>query len=108
MLGFETVQVLFHGNAIKYGGVGEIALHVGAKNGSVIIQVTDHGIGIPQKEQERIFNYQYRIGQMKKDGYGIGLNLVNHVCSLCGGFATVESIPHEATTFYLSFPKCRE
>lgn len=92
-------------NAVKYGGEGEISLDVRAKNGSVILRVTDHGAGIPPEEQERIFEYQYRIGALKKDGYGIGLSLVHHVCTLCGGFAAVESVPGVETTFYLSFPQ---
>ena len=71
---------------------------------SVVVKVSDHGIGICEEEQEKIFQHHYRIQELKKDGYGIGLSLVQHVCDLCGGFVYVESTPHVETSFYLSFP----
>ena len=74
------------------------------KHKSVIIIVKDHGIGISEEKQNQIFNHNYRINELNKDGYGIGLSLVSHVCDLCQGFVTVESKMQEGTTFYLSFP----
>lgn len=92
-------------NAIKYGEGKPVEVSVKTKHGSVIITVTDHGIGISPEQQEKIFNHRYRINSLKKDGYGIGLSLVSHVCDLCGGFAMVESEADEGSTFYLSFPQ---
>ena len=91
-------------NAIKYGKGKDIILDVQNKKGSVIIKVSDLGIGISEKEQELIFTDRYRINELKKDGYGIGLSLINHVCNLCGGFVTLESEKDKGTTFYLAFP----
>ena len=91
-------------NAIKYGKGKDITLDVKNIKGSVIIKVRDLGIGISEKEQELIFTDRYRINELKKDGYGIGLSLINHVCNLCGGFVTLESEKDKGTTFYLAFP----
>lgn len=92
-------------NAIKYGEGKPIILSVREKYNTVIVSVTDHGIGIEETKQEKIFNNLYRINELNKDGYGIGLSLVSHVCDLCGGFVLVESEPNKGSTFYLSFPK---
>ncbi|HEY5590388.1 MAG TPA: HAMP domain-containing sensor histidine kinase [Paludibacter sp.] len=92
-------------NAIKYGNNNPIEVTVKTKYNSVIIIVKDHGIGISKDKQEKIFNHRYRINELNKDGYGIGLSLVSHVCDLCGGFAMVESEVSEGSTFYLSFPQ---
>jgi signal transduction histidine kinase len=92
-------------NAVKYGGTGPIDVSVKSKKGSVVITVTDHGCGIDEESQEKLFDSRYRISHLKKDGYGIGLNLVKHVCELCGGIVWVESAPGEGSTFYMVFPQ---
>lgn len=91
-------------NAIKYGKGNSIEISVRNKRNSVIILVEDHGIGIPDSEKEQIFDMNYRIKELKSDGYGIGLSLVHHVCDLCHGYAYVESEVGKGTRFYLSFP----
>lgn len=95
-------------NAIKYGNQKPIQVMVYHAHHSVVVKVSDQGAGIDEKEQEKIFEHRYRIHELKKDGYGIGLSLVQHVCALCGGFVYVESIPHKETSFYLSFPTIQE
>ncbi|MFA7725138.1 MAG: HAMP domain-containing sensor histidine kinase [Candidatus Izemoplasmatales bacterium] len=92
-------------NAVKYGNNNAIEVTVKTKNNSVIVSVKDHGIGISSDKQDKIFNHRYRINELNKDGYGIGLSLVSHVCDLCGGFAMVESEENKGSTFYLSFPQ---
>lgn len=91
-------------NAVKYGEDKPITVTVRNRNNSVIVSVSDNGIGIPAEIQGRIFAHNYRVNELNKDGYGIGLSLVAHVCDLCSGFALVESAPGEGSTFYLSFP----
>ena len=95
-------------NAIKYGEDKPIEINVKNKNNSIIISVHDNGIGIPQELQDKIFNHRYRINELNKDGYGIGLSLVSHVCDLCSGFVWVESEKNKGSTFYLSFPEMNE
>lgn len=91
-------------NAIKYGNQKEINIYLKQKYHSVLIYVEDHGKGISEEEQERIFDYAYRIHPQKLDGYGIGLSLVSHVCDLCDGFIRVISEVDKGSTFILSFP----
>lgn len=91
-------------NAIKYGDGKLVEVVVKRKHHSIIITVSDHGIGISEKKQAEIFNHQYRVNELNKDGYGIGLSLVSHVCELCNGFVIVDSEEGKGSTFYLSFP----
>lgn len=90
-------------NAIKYGENKPISVTVKADKGSVIIMVKDNGMGISYERQDKIFHNRYRVNELNKNGYGIGLSLVSHVCDLCGGFVMVESEPGQGATFYLSF-----
>ncbi len=93
------------GNAVKYGGNGKILVSVTNQKGSVIIAVSDEGEGIDEQEQEKLFDYQYRVGKLRKNGYGIGLSLVRHVCMLCGGICWAENRDVRGTTFYMIFPE---
>jgi len=91
-------------NAIKYGK-GRIEVSVSNQKGSIIISVSDEGSGLADEELEKLFDYRYRVGRLKKDGYGIGLNLVRHVCDLCGGLCWVDNSITDGTVFYMVFPE---
>ncbi|WP_434793988.1 Adaptive-response sensory-kinase SasA [Terrisporobacter petrolearius] len=90
-------------NAVKYGENKKIRVAVRNKYNSVIIKVEDNGIGMEKSFIDNIFNNKYRINDLKKDGYGIGLSLVSHVCDLCNGVAVVDSEINKGSCFYLSF-----
>jgi len=91
-------------NAIKHAD-GEIRVSVSNENGSVIISVSDEGGGVDEDELDKLFDFRHRIGQLKKDGYGIGLSLVRHVCDICGGLCLAENRPAKGTVFYMAFPE---
>jgi signal transduction histidine kinase len=91
-------------NAIKYGKHSPIKVEVKNEKKTVIVSVEDHGIGIAEDELGKIFTQQYRVRELNKDGYGIGLSLVSHVVDHCGGFAYVESKKDKGSKFYLTFP----
>lgn len=91
-------------NAIKYGEGKPVEVTVKHEHYSVIITVRDHGCGIRENKHYEIFSHRYRVNELNKDGYGIGLSLVSHVCDLCHGFAFVDSEEGKGSTFYLSFP----
>lgn len=95
-------------NAIKYGENSLIEVVLSVEKGSIILKVKDGGKGISAKEQQRIFDNYYRIDKIKTDGYGIGLNLVRHVCTLCNGFFLAESQENQGSTFYMIFPEYSE
>ncbi|QIK70590.1 HAMP domain-containing histidine kinase [Erysipelothrix sp. HDW6C] len=92
-------------NALKYSRNEPVNLSVKTQNNSVIIKVEDTGIGIKEDELEAIFGHKVRLNDLKSDGYGIGLSLVNHVCDLCNGVVWVESEIGVGTSVYLSFPE---
>jgi signal transduction histidine kinase len=90
-------------NAVKFGLNKAVHVDVYSQHGTVIVRVSDEGIGIEAEKLEQIFEHSYRVGELKRDGHGIGLSLVRHVCNLCDGFVWVESEKHIGTTFYLAF-----
>ena len=93
-------------NAVKYSGESRsIAVRLESRNGSVAFEVEDHGIGIPEGEQAKIFERFYRVPNGSgKGGYGLGLFLVRHIMEAHGGRAEVESEPGRGSRFRLVFP----
>lgn len=86
--------------AISEGKDGRIKLNCYEENNRIILEVTDNGTGIPQKELNEIFIPFY---STKKEGSGIGLSLSKQIMSLHGGTIKVKSAPGEGTSFYLNF-----
>ena len=76
-------------------------------DGSVEVNVTDQGIGIPDGEVERIFERFYRVDPARSrqtGGTGLGLAIVKHVTSKHGGDVTVWSKEGHGSTFTLRLP----
>jgi two-component system sensor histidine kinase SenX3 len=95
-------------NAIKYSGPGD-AVQVGAcvSGNRIAFVVRDHGIGIPSRDLERIFERFYRVDRARSretGGTGLGLSIVRHVAQAHGGDVTVQSLEGEGSTFTLSLP----
>ena len=95
-------------NAIKYSEPGE-PVEVGARldGDRVALVVRDHGIGIPTRDLERIFERFYRVDRARSretGGTGLGLAIVRHVAQVHGGEVTVESREGEGSTFTLYLP----
>jgi signal transduction histidine kinase len=95
-------------NAMKYsGGAREIELRLSADATDVVIEVTDHGIGIAPHEQARIFERFYRASTDENKhipGTGLGLTLVDHIARGHGGLVRVQSVPGSGSTFALVLP----
>jgi signal transduction histidine kinase len=95
-------------NAIKYSGDSrQIEVDVRRGGHHVVVSVRDHGIGIPRKEQGRIFRKFYRVHRDLgggPQGTGLGLAIVDHTMRGHGGFVHVESEPDKGSTFTLHFP----
>jgi signal transduction histidine kinase len=95
-------------NAIKYSDEDK-AMEVVLRQaeGHVILEVTDHGIGIEPKEIARIFDPYYRAqfsDTQTRRGAGLGLTLVQQIVTSHGGRVEVESEPGKGSTFRLLFP----
>jgi two-component system sensor histidine kinase SenX3 len=98
-------------NAVKYSDDGSSVLVTAAGDGpSVAIAVEDHGIGIPTRDLERIFERFYRVDPARArdtGGTGLGLAIVRHVAHNHGGEVHVVSREGEGTTFTLTLPPGR-
>ncbi len=99
----EQVLVNLLDNAVKYtspGGRVTVSAH---RHGSgVEIRVADTGIGIPEKDLQRIFERFYRVDNARSrelGGTGLGLAIVKHIVQLHGGEISVTSIPGKGSTF---------
>jgi len=95
-------------NAIKYSEPGA-AVSVGAarRGNRACLWVRDQGIGIPRRDQERIFERFYRVDRARSrstGGTGLGLAIVRHVAAYHGGDVTVESVEGEGSLFTLCIP----
>ena len=93
-------------NAAKYSGDSKsIAVRTYASGGCAVLEVEDHGIGIPREEQQKIFDRFYRVGNaVAKGGYGLGLYLVRHIMDAHQGSVELESEPRRGSRFRLLFP----
>jgi two-component system sensor histidine kinase SenX3 len=73
----------------------------------VEISVADQGIGIPERDLQRIFERFYRVDPARSratGGTGLGLAIVKHVMAAHGGSVTVRSVEGEGSTFAISLP----
>ncbi|MEV8596524.1 ATP-binding protein [Streptomyces sp. NPDC052012] len=100
-------------NAVNYSPartrVGIAARRVSQPGGDLIeIAVTDQGIGISDRDKERIFERFYRVDPARSratGGTGLGLAIVKHVAASHGGEVTVWSAEGQGSTFTLRLPE---
>lgn len=100
-------------NAVNYSPartrVGISARRVSDLGADLIeIAITDQGIGIPEKDRERIFERFYRVDPARSratGGTGLGLAIVKHVAASHGGEVTVWSTEGQGSTFTLRLPE---
>jgi len=93
-------------NSIKYSGVNkEIGLAITRKDGQITLAITDQGIGIPQEDQEKLFNRFFRAKNAENiEGTGLGLNIVKRYTELMGGTVHFKSEVLKGTTFFIELP----
>ncbi|MFI0724020.1 sensor histidine kinase [Streptomyces sp. NPDC021224] len=100
-------------NAVNYSPartrVGIAGRRIPAGGGDLIeISVTDQGIGISEKDRERVFERFYRVDPARSratGGTGLGLSIVKHVAATHGGEVTVWSVEGQGSTFTLRLPE---
>jgi signal transduction histidine kinase len=95
-------------NAVKYSnGDRWISVELSHDGNNVAIAVSDHGMGIPHDELDRIFERFYRVSTgLVHDvkGSGLGLPLVRHIAEAHAGKVTVKSEPGKGSTFIIHLP----
>ena len=96
-------------NAVRYNEAGgHVWLNVGKAGGKTILTVKDDGIGIEDKDKERIFERFYRADKSRSremGGTGLGLAIVKHICAVYNADLKLESKIGEGTTVTISFPE---
>jgi len=100
-------------NAVKYSFVRntderpKVVVQATEKSGQVVIEVIDHGIGIPGAHLDRIFERFYRVDRARSrqtGGTGLGLSIVRHIARNHRGDVTVQSVDGEGSTFRVTLP----
>jgi two-component system sensor histidine kinase SenX3 len=95
----NAVKFSYDGNTVEFGAL--------VKDDEVEVTVVDHGVGIPARDLDRIFERFYRVDQGRSrqtGGTGLGLSIVRHVAANHQGRVEVESREGEGSTFRLILP----
>ena len=102
----ESVLVNLIHNAIKFTSRGgRITIGARKEMDSILVIVSDTGIGIPQDELVRVFERFYKVDKSRAgDGSGLGLAISKHIISAHGGRIWAESIEGKGSTFYFTLP----
>ena len=96
-------------NALKYSpDIPEVRISLQQDNGSLILKVEDHGVGIDKDNQQRIFDKFFRVTQGNSHdvkGHGLGLSYVAHVVKAHNGQIDMDSAPGHGTEFTVTIPR---
>lgn len=104
---FEQLLRIFLDNAYKYSS-DDIDISIDETDRTVIISVTDYGIGIPEEDLSEIFTRFYRVDKArtrKTGGSGLGLSIAKQLAENNDIDISVESTVNERTTFTLTMKK---
>src|SRR5690606_37764879 len=92
-------------NAIKFGLGKPIDVRLGVSDGRAEIEVSDHGIRIPTRMQQTIFDPCERaVPERHYGGLGLGLYIVHAIVVALGGTISVKSAPGEGSSFTVTLP----
>lgn len=98
-------------NAIRYTpDGGDVKVFVGKLNGKPYFRVEDNGIGIPESEQQRIFERFYRVDKShsrETGGTGLGLSIVKHGAVLHHAKILLDSEPGKGTKMEILFDQTK-
>ena len=92
-------------NAIKFTENGSVSLTTDYTNGMLTLIVEDTGTGMTEEEQQRIFGAFERLSNAAaKDGFGLGLSIVQRIVSMLGGTIQLESEKGKGSRFTVKIP----
>jgi len=92
-------------NAIKFTENGGVSLTTDYDNGVLKLIVKDTGTGMTEEEQQRVFGAFERLSNAAaKDGFGLGLSIVQRIVSMLGGTIQLESEKGKGSRFTVEIP----
>jgi len=92
-------------NAIKFTENGGVSLTMGYDNGMLKLIVKDTGTGMTEEEQQRVFGAFERLSNAAtKDGFGLGLSIVQRIVSMLGGTIRLDSEKGKGCRFTVEIP----
>jgi signal transduction histidine kinase len=107
----ERVVANLLSNAVKYSSPGtdiDVDISRELRNGKAwaVLAVSNEGVGIPEHEQDRVFEAYYRATNVAGSigGTGVGLAGARHIVEQHGGQITVDSVVNGTTTFTVRLP----
>ncbi len=106
-------QILLNliGNAIKYTHKGSVFVSARRLHGHLDVEVADTGIGIPEDQQDSIFEAFQQLESSdarSNSGTGLGLAVTKELVELHGGQISVESKVHKGSRFRFTIPVCSD
>jgi two-component system clock-associated histidine kinase SasA len=107
----EQILLTLMNNASKFTPEGgHINIGVRREDASLIVKISDTGIGIPEEERERIFQPYYQVKNTRNDPesgrgkHGLGLAIAKFLVELHRGKIWLESTVGQGSSFYFSLP----
>ena len=92
-------------NAIKFTENGSVSLTMGYDNGMLKLIVKDTGTGMTEEEQQRVFGAFERLSNAAaKDGFGLGLSIVQRIVTMLGGTIQLKSEKGKGSRFTVEIP----
>jgi two-component system phosphate regulon sensor histidine kinase PhoR len=104
----EQIFVNLLDNAVKYTQQGSVTIELLDLDKQVRIEISDTGVGIPEKDVARIFERFYTVDKARSrelGGTGLGLSIVKHIVLAHNGKIDVQSQPNKGSTFTVMLPK---
>jgi len=92
-------------NAIKFTESGGVSLITNYDDGLLKLIVEDTGTGMTEEEQRRVFGAFERLSNAAtKDGFGLGLSIVQRIVAMLGGIVRLESEKGKGSCFIVEIP----
>ncbi len=102
----DVIMANLIGNALKHGG-SPVRVSVRTESGSLVIEVRDHGPGIPEDVLPHVFDrfYKASASRPRSDGSGLGLSIAMENAHIHGGDISAANVPGGGAVFVLRLPK---
>jgi signal transduction histidine kinase len=106
----KVQQILLNllSNAVKFTNQGFVRLSVSCDDESILLAVSDSGVGIKPEEMDAIWEDFRQLDQSRTrsfGGTGLGLSITRRLTQQLGGQISVESVFGEGTTFRVQLPR---